>query len=213
MTTRSLLSPKFALLATMLVGGCASDPVYETKAVAPSPIVLEPGDVVRLAVWREKDLAGDFEVDERGHLTLPMLGVFDVKGKAWEPLRDSLTSGFQRELKNTSITLTPLRRILVLGMVPKPGQYFIDPTLSLAGAVAMAGGATAEGDIANVRVVRDGRTIVQHASIETQLLQGSIHSNDEIFVEPRSWVALNIAFLTSAALSVAGIAVTILLRY
>ncbi len=163
-------------------------------------------------VWREKDLSGDFKVDERGRLTLPMLGVVNVAGRSFDQLRDSLIAEYQRQLKNPSITLTPLRRVQVLGEVTKPGQYLADPTLSLAGLVALAGGATPTGDLHRVRVVRNGQTVVKSASVESLMLQSGVHSNDQIFVDRRSWFERNQALVASTLVSAAGILVTIIRR-
>ena len=176
------------------------------------PFTLEPGDVVRTAVWREKDLTGDFKVDEAGRLTLPMLGMIRVTGQPWDTLRDSLLAEYGRQLKNPSVTLTPLRRVQVLGEVTKPGQYLADPTLSLAGLVALAGGATPNGDLHRVRVVRGGKTIVNAVSVESILLQAGVHSNDQVFVDRRSWVERNGAVVASTLISAAGILITILHR-
>ena len=182
-----------------------------TRAVERA-FTLEPGDVVKTTVWREKDLTGEFAVDEEGRLTLPMLGMIKVTGRPWEALRDSLLAEYARQLKNPSVTLTPLRRVQVLGEVTKPGQYLADPTLSLAGLVALAGGATPNGDLHRVRVVRDGKTIVNAASVESLMLQAGVHSNDQVFVDRRSWVERNGAIIASTLISAAGILITILHR-
>ncbi len=194
----------------MLLGATAT-------ATAQSPasdtgLRLEPGDVVRTLIWREKDLSNDFKVDEKGRLTLPMLGSVNVIGRPWEGLRDSLVAEYQKQLKNPSITLTPLRRVQVLGEVTKPGQYLADPTLSLAGVVALAGGATPIGDLRRVRVVRSGQVIVKSASVESLLLQAGVHSNDQIFVDRRPWIERNGALVSSTLISAAGILITILHR-
>jgi polysaccharide export outer membrane protein len=163
-------------------------------------------------VWREGDLSGDFPVDEVGRVTLPMLGVVKVEGLQWYALRDSLLSLYSRQLRNPSVMLTPLRRVQVLGEVPKPGNYLADPTLSLAGLVALAGGATAGGDLHRVRVVRGGKTIVKSASVESILLTADVRSNDQIFVDRRAWIERNGAFVASALISTAGILVALIRR-
>jgi protein involved in polysaccharide export with SLBB domain len=173
---------------------------------------LEPGDVVKTDVWRERDLTGEFSVDEAGRLTLPMIGMVQVTGRPWTVLRDSLLGEYARQLKNPSVTLTPLRRVQVLGEVARPGNYLADPTLSLAGLVALAGGATFNGDLHRVRVVRGGRTIISSASVESLLLQNGIHSNDQVFVDRRAWLERNGAIVASLLVSTAGILVTILHR-
>lgn len=196
------------LLGALLTGF----PQASTAQEAASTLVLEPGDVVQVAIWQEKDLSCKCAVDERGILTLPMLGPMKVVGRAWDALRDSLHLEYQRQLKNPSVTLTPLRRVLVLGEVAKPGPYFVDPTLSLAGIVAQSGGATPNGDLRRVRVVRNGETVVKSASIEHLLLPGGVHSNDQIFVDRRAWIERNGAFVASAVISTASILVALIRR-
>lgn len=204
--------PRFAIvcvLALLLVPAALSAQAAPPTAASWS---LGPGDWLRVAIWREKKLDGEFQVDEAGRLTLPLIGTRQVIGLPWVQLRDSLLVAYDRELKAPSVILTPLRRVYVLGEVTKPGLYLADPTLSLAGAVAMAGGAGPQGDLRRLRVVRNGVTLVRHAPIESQLLQADVRSLDQIFVDRRSWFALNSTFVGSAVLSLAGIIVTLVRR-
>jgi len=163
-------------------------------------------------VWRELDLSGDFTVDEVGRVTLPMLGVVKVQDLQWYTLRDSLLSMYSHQLRNPSVTLTPMRRVQVLGEVARPGNYLADPTLSLAGLVALAGGATPGGDLHRVRVIRGGKTIVKSASVESLLLNADVRSNDQIFVDRRAWIERNGAFVASVLLSSAGLLVALIRR-
>ncbi|MGH9884281.1 MAG: polysaccharide biosynthesis/export family protein [bacterium] len=183
-----------------------------TERTSPAAFSLEPGDVLQVEVWREKDLSCKCVIDEVGRLTLPMLGVLKVTAVAWPDLRDSLLSLYQRQLRNPSVTLTPLRRVWVLGEVNKPGPQLADPTLSLAGVIALAGGATTNGDLHRVRVVRDGKAIIESASVESLLLQPAIRSNDQIFVDRRPWIERNGAFVASAMIGVASVLVALIRR-
>ena len=185
-----------------VAGGQASRPKPET-------FTLGPGDVVRVRIWREPTLDGDFQVDEQSRLTLPLLGTRSVVGLPWVDLRDSLLTAYRRELKAPSVTLTPLRRVYVLGEVARPGLYLADPTLSLAGVVGMAGGASPIGDLRRLRVVRDGQTIIDRAAIDGQLIQTDIRSEDQVFVDRRNWFELNSTFVASAAISVASIIISL----
>lgn len=204
------------LVGVTVVLGCARGATPRTTAPAPRgerpSLTLEPGDVVETQIWHEKDLTGKWEVDEEGRLTLPMLGAVRVTGRPWLPLRDSLIAEYQQQLKNPSITLTPLRRVQVLGEVMKPGQYLADPTLSIAGVVALAGGSTPAGDLHRVSVVRNGETIIHSSSVSELLLRSDIHSNDQIFIDRRPWLERNGAVAASLLISVTGILVTILHR-
>jgi protein involved in polysaccharide export with SLBB domain len=182
---------------------------------APQPgggrdVTLMPGDIVRIEIWREEDLSGDFQVAPDGTVTLPLLGRQSVVGLPLDRFRDTLLEQYRVELRNPSITITPLRRVHVLGEVNQPGLYPIDPTLSLAGAVALAGGATPSGDLGKIRVVRGGEVLRLRVGPGATLESADVRSGDQIFVERRSWFERNSTFVVSALLSVTSLAITIL---
>lgn len=172
-------------------------------------VVLRAGDLLRVEIWREEDLSGEFTVDREGIVTLPLLGRQEVEGAPWREVHDRLMEAYRAELRNPSISLTPLRRVYVLGEVNVPGIYEVDPTISVAGAVALAGGASERGDLDRVRVVREGALILERLPAESALVRAGIRSGDQIFVEKRSWWERNSTFLVSATISVASIVVAI----
>lgn len=176
----------------------------------PGSATLMPGDVLQIYVWREPDLGGDFPVDEDGNVTLPMLGPVRVQGIALRELRDQLLEAYRVDLRNPSITIRPLRRVYVLGEVNRPGVQALDPTLSLAGAVAIAGGASPLGDLRRLSIVRDGLELATPLGPEMDLLSIGVRSGDQIFVGRRSWLERNAPFVASTVLGVAGIVVAIL---
>lgn len=181
----------------------------QTPPVTPRSATLLPGDLVRVEIWREEDLSGEFLVDEDGTLTLPLLGPRSVSGIPLHELRQTLLSEYRVHLRNPSITVTPLRRIYVLGEVNAPGLHAVDPTVSLAGAIALAGGANPQGDIRRIRVIRDGQVVLSGVAAETALNAVDVRSGDQIFVDRRSWFERNTTFLISAMLSVASIVITL----
>ena len=194
-----------------LVAACALA-ASAASAQDNSAFVLRPGDVVKVLVWREKEMSGDFKVDEAGRLILPLIGQRAVTTMPWIVVRDSLLDGYARQLKNPSVTLTPMRRVLVLGEVAKPGQILLDPTMTFASAVALAGGANMQGDLRRVRIVRDGRTIVKQAPVDSLIFAADVRSGDQVYVDRLSWFDRNSAFVASAALSLTGILVSIIRR-
>jgi len=178
----------------------------------PTDNALLPGDAVRVLIWREPDLSGEFVVNELGVVTFPMLGKRDVTSIPLEGLREKLIAEYSAELRNPSITITPLRRIYVLGEVTKPGLYSVDPTITLAGALALAGGASPLGNLDNLRILRDGKLIRKNVSANTSLSTVDIRSADQVFVDRRSWLDRNSTFAASALLSAVTLAITLLAR-
>ena len=107
-----------------------------------SPNKTVPGDVIRLNIWREPDLTGEFLVQEDGTAVLPKVGPVQVTGYTPSVLKSHLVEEFSRTLRNPSIEVIVLRRILISGEVANEGVYPVDPTMSLVEALALAGGPT-----------------------------------------------------------------------
>lgn len=192
----------------------ASLPAPAAPQVVPasSELVLMPGDVLQVVIWREEDLSGEFQVDRDGVVVLPLLGERTVAGRPWGEVKDELLEGYRRELRNPSIELTPFRTVYVLGEVRLPGLYQVQPTQdNLAGAVALAGGATPQGDVTKLKVVREGTIILDGIPGEWDLAALGIRSGDQIFVARRGWFDRNSTFLVSALLSLTSIVVTLVI--
>ena len=185
----------------------------QSTQISPAAIApLEVGDVLRVQVWREPTLTGDFSVDREGLVTLPMLGSLRASGVPWNTLRDSLMAGFRRQVKTDAITLTPLRRVYVLGSVLRPGMYMLDPTFGLEGAVSQAGGAGPDGNLDHIRVIRDGVIVADHVSVKKAVAQFDVRSGDQVFVERRGWFDRNSTLLLTSVISLAGIVISLATR-
>lgn len=172
--------------------------------------VLQPGDLIVLEVWREKELSDSLMVAPSGTAVFPLLGERQVAGRPFDEVRDQLLSEYARELRNPSITVTPLRRVYVLGEVNEAGLYSLDLSVSLAGAVAMAGGASEQGDLRRIRVVRDGEVVLRGVRAETSISTIGVRSGDQVFVGRRSWFDRNSTFIVSALITVTSIAISLM---
>lgn len=182
----------------------------QSAAARRSPgVSLQAGDAVRVQIWREEDLSGEFSVDEDGVVTLPLIGEKKVVGIPMRELRQQLIEDYRVHLKNPSINVTPLRRVNVLGEVQKPGLYGVDPTISLAGALAIAGGTTPMGDLNRIRILRNGQIIYQKVGAGETLNAADIRSGDQIIVGQQSWIRRNNVMLIGLAISATSLIVSL----
>ena len=200
-----------AVAAALVLSAPGSAAGQDTSSAPAAAFALRAGDVIEVFVWREEGLSGQFTVDERGYVSLPLVGSREVTSAPWTAVRDSLRAAYARELRDPDVRLTPKRRVFVLGFVGRPGPYLVDHTVPIAGAIALAGGASGEGDLARVRVMRDGEVLIKRASIDSPLTQADVRSGDQIFVDRRSWFDRNSTFIVSAMISVTSIVVTVIL--
>jgi protein involved in polysaccharide export with SLBB domain len=200
-----------AVLLAPVAAAAQASPSADTVARRTEPVSLQPGDVVRVEIWREKDLSGEFPVDVDGVVILPLIGEKRVTGVDVRVLRRQLEDDYRTLVRNPSITIIPLRRINVLGEVRQPGIFNVDPTVSLVGAVALAGGHTPEGNLRNVTVVREGQVIRSRPELGASLQDLNVRSGDEIYVGRRSWLDRNSATVLGATVSLVGSILTTLI--
>lgn len=202
------LASLLLLFALLLPSAAATQ---GTSSAIPAPLTLRPGDLIFLQVYQEKEMTGEYLVNEEGVVTLPLLGDRNVTGIPLSRLRQQLVAEYQAFLRNPGITLTPMRRVSILGAVEKPGIFSVDPTFSLAEAVALAGGASAEGDLRRVKVYRRGEVLRERISIGETLRDVDIQSGDQIIVGRRGWFSRNSTFVVSAIISATSIISSIII--
>lgn len=169
----------------------AQAPVASTPPAHAAADVLRPGDTVRLRVWREPDLSGDFPVDETGAVVLPKLGRLSVSTESPQSLKAKLVGTYRELLSHSSVEVTVLRRISVVGAVRTPGLYPVDPTMTVGDALALAGGITPDGNQSKVELRRGGRTLLTTLSRGASIVDAQIRSGDELYIPQRAWISRN----------------------
>ena len=173
---------------------------------------IRPGDIVRLTVWREEDLSGEFPVNQFNLVVLPLVGEYDVTGETQWTLRERVLRDMRETRYNPSIELVVLRRVRVVGEVNEPGLYPLEPTMTIADAVAMAKGRNQWAEEGTVVLRRDGEVVNADLRIDTRVSETEIQSGDEILVPRRGWIDRNLTAIVAGASTVLGILVTLLAR-
>lgn len=172
---------------------------------------IRPGDVIRVQIWREETLSGDFTVSTEGVVVFPNLGPYPVTDRMPSELREQLIRDYQRYLRNPSIEITFLKRVTVLGSVRSPGMHLVDPTMTLAEVLGLAGGMTPEGATDRIELIRDGNT-VQTLTERMRIGEAAVQSGDRLFVPERGWVSRNPAILGAVISAAVYLAVALVLR-
>lgn len=179
--------------------------------------VLRPGDAVKIAVFRDSELTGEYLIDSRGQLQIPGLGVIQAAGLDPDQLKTSLRQALiQLGTTNPQIAVQPLVRVSVLGEVRNPALYPVDPGISLIQLLTIAGGPTPNANLRRTRVVREGHVFeVDLESALTGSASGRVvlYSNDVVVVPKKTGFTretLQFALgLTTTALSIATLMVTL----
>jgi polysaccharide biosynthesis/export protein len=154
--TRQLLMG-WATSASLLVPSTPA--LAQTTPSGPPPVILSPGDLVRIVVWEKPELSGEFVVTPEGTLAHPLYQDVPVAGVslavAKMRLRDFLARTYT---KDPLLTVEPLFRVTVGGEVRQPNVLTVPRGTTVAQAVALGGGVAERGRASGVRLIRGGRT-------------------------------------------------------
>lgn len=188
-------------------------PVQVASAENASPTTaLRPGDVLRLKIWLEPDLSGDYAIDESGQATLPRLGPTRVTGIPANQLRDQLIERYREYLNNPSIEIVPLRRVSIIGSVQKPGIYPLEPSIKLGDAANVAGGATTDSKRNNVELTRGNSHYRYDLRADPSKADVPLASGDQVYIPQRSWLSRNATWFVSTLVAVGGTAALLIAR-
>ena len=136
---------------------------------------LGAGDKLRLSVFGESDLGGEFEIDGSGDVRLPLIGQVRAAGLTVHAFEQKiiklLEDGYLRDPR-VSIEVVNYRPFYIIGEVNKPGQYPYVNGMNALNAIALAGGFTPKANKSDVYLQRNGQTGEQeYPSDETTKVQ------------------------------------------
>lgn len=143
-----------ALMLAIAVTPAVSQTQATTEATS-SGYHLGAGDQLRITVFGEADLTGEYTVATDGRLSFPLIGQVPAAGLTPEQLSEAiaerLRGGYLREPRIAASVIS-YRPFYILGEVENPGTYPYAANLDVLSAVAVAGGFTYRANQRRVRI-------------------------------------------------------------
>lgn len=169
--------PTFIAAASVLLitCGCAHDVVGGQSVAVSAPVsaassppsysyTLAGGDKLRVVVFGNLNLGGEFTIGGSGFISLPLIGDVDVRGLTSTQLQSriaaQLANGYLKDPR-VAVEVLSTRPFYILGEVNHPGEYQFADGLTVRAAIAQAGGYTYR---AKTRVV-----LIKHAGDAAEL--------------------------------------------
>lgn len=155
------------LMGAAMLSGCAqggrplitSGDRYGAASDAPESYALGPGDKVRLTVFNEAALSGEFTVSGEGLLSLPLLGDVGAAGRTTRAIADDvamrLSAGYMVSPR-VSMEVLAYRPYFILGEVVRPGRYPYATGMTALNAIATAEGFSPRAKRREVLIRRPG---------------------------------------------------------
>lgn len=156
------IARRAATLLLLVAALFAFPPAFAAPAKAPAaPIensyALGSGDKVRVIVFGEEDLSGEFVVNDTGFVSLPLIGQIAATGRTVRQLEQDIAAKLGAQyLKDPRVSIEVLgyRPFYIIGEVNKPGEYPFVAGMSVLNAVAMAGGYSTRANESSVYIKR-----------------------------------------------------------
>jgi len=174
-------------LLMVVLQACAAGGVVSQQPLAgdEGPYRLDSGDQVRVTVFGQEDLTGEYTVDGSGHISMPLINAIAARGLTVRELEAEVARVLGEELlrnPNVSVQVANFRPFFILGEVSKSGQYPYVDGMTARTAVAIAGGFTHRADQRYVRVTRKEDGQLLEIEIPTDEL---IRPGDTVYVTER----------------------------
>lgn len=175
----------------------------ETPATASEhdDYVIQASDLIRVQVFQEDDLAREVRVTQGNTITLPLIGVIDVKGRTIRQVEEKIRALYYdgeflvNPQVNVSVIEYAKRTVSVIGAVNLPGAiaFPLEEGMTIVEAITRAGGHNRFADLRKVQLSRkdsNGQTI-SHVINVKDLMDGTakeswlLQRDDVIFVPER----------------------------
>ncbi len=156
----AVLGMMFVLLASscaqgVMASGTSSETAADTRII--DEYRLGVADKVRVTVFGEAALTGEFLVGGNGKISLPLIGETQASGltigQFQQEVATALQDGFITSPRVSAEVLN-YRPFYILGEVNTPGEYPYTNSLTVLNAVATAGGFTYRADNRRVYIKR-----------------------------------------------------------
>ena len=129
---------------------------------------LQPGDVVTISVWKEKDLETDALVRPDGGLSFPLVGDIEAEGHTLRQVRDMLAERLKPYIPDPVVTVAVKaiggNEIYVLGRVNRPGEYPFSQPIDVMQALSLAGGTTPFASLNHIVILHRDSSGEQHST-------------------------------------------------
>jgi polysaccharide export outer membrane protein len=158
----------------------------EPSAPAPArTYTLRSNDQVRIRVYNEPEISGEYQVDGRGQLSVPLAGTVRAAGLTTAQLERALVSRLEKGIirdPRVSVQVLTYGPFYIHGEVKRGGEYQARPGLTAMDAVAVAGGFTYRADESKIVIQRNGVQHIYPANAQIPIMPGdNIRIPERIF--------------------------------
>ncbi len=129
-----------------------------TDKAAATVYVIQPGDILQVLVWKEKDLQTELAVRPDGGINFPLVGEILASGKTVEQLQKEISTKLSKYVPDPVVTVVVRQsagyKIYVVGKVSRPGEFIATRNMDVMQALSLAGGPTPYASVNKIKILR-----------------------------------------------------------
>jgi polysaccharide biosynthesis/export protein len=183
-------------LLVALASACGPSLTNFDYAKEPDPrnheVVLGVGDVLGINVWDQKELNTDATIRPDGTITMPLVGDIKAAGETPTALKEKIKTQLATFLKmgggnevTVAVRAWKSYRFTIEGEVTKSGVFTNDQYLTVAEAIAMAGGLSRFAKRDDIKLLRkDAKGNMREIPLDYDALASGRRQDMNIFVLP-----------------------------
>lgn len=179
-------------------------------SLAAMAALLHPGDIVRITVWRQPELSGEFRVLPDGTIGHPLYQAVSAVNATLPEVRERVRQFLTSLVNDPQVVVEPLLSVAVGGEVRTPGLFTLPLGTTVSQAIAQAGGGGDAGTLKRIRLIRDQREqIIDLTDAAGNRGSMPVRSGDQIFVSRRGNVFRDVIGPLASVLAAAAAIITV----
>ena len=173
---KKLLQTLLLMSLMTMLPACATNPSAAPADAAASPAsaeatvsapdapashdayIVQPGDILLIDVWKEKDLMREVKVRPDGGLNFPLIGDVVAAGKTIQQLKTDIATKLSKYIPDPSVNVAIKEaqgyKIYIVGKVNKPGEFYANRNVDVIQALSMAGGPNPYAAVNKIKIIR-----------------------------------------------------------
>lgn len=188
-------NPSNAILVLLFSSLMLSNSVYandttenpsQTKAPENQEYQLGSGDQIKITVFNQEELSGEYTINGAGKIALPLIGDIETKDLTVKQVEEKIANKLKPDyLLNPRVNVQVLnyRPFYIIGEVKEPQSYPYVDGMTYLNAVAIAGGFTYRAKEDHVMVVRmkDPKKQEIRLNMDEKVMPGDVIHVEERF--------------------------------
>ena len=144
----------------------------EPRRNADGPYLLCPNDRLRVKVYSDEQLNDEYQINSSGYVSIPLVGQIKASGMTTRQFERRLAARMKGQLTSNakspeiSVEIAAYAPFYIYGEVKKAGEYPFRPGLTVADAIAIAGGLTYRASEREIYLRPAGRTVEEVVTLD-----------------------------------------------